>query len=150
MGGLMRRIVFPFGLPYTGPADETGKQVARLLLSENESRDRLCEGVFQSDDDDAAGRVLNAFHLVLQSATAEQAIRNALKETVNPANYESLVKRAVESGVITEEQATLVRMAQQATAAAIAVDDFPRRDIERFIDPAFRPAVVDPAVVNAD
>ena len=50
---------------------------------------------------------------------------NALKESVNIENYEGLVKRATESGVITEEQATMVRMAQQASAKVIAVDEFP-------------------------
>jgi hypothetical protein len=32
--------------------------------------------------------------------------------------------------VITEEQATRVRLAQEATALVIAVDDFPREKIE--------------------
>jgi hypothetical protein len=32
---------------------------------------------------------------------------------------------------VTEEQATLVRLAQEAGRAAIAVDDFPRSAVER-------------------
>ena len=98
--------------------------MAGILLSENESRDRLTEGVFISDRDDATGRVNRAFHLVLEAASAEQAIRNALGEAVNFENYEGLVKRATESGVITEEQARMVRLAQRATRSVIAVDDF--------------------------
>ena len=46
---------------------------------------------------------------------------------MNFVNYERLVKRATESGVITEEQATSVRLAQQASALVIAVDEFPAR-----------------------
>ena len=125
LGGLARLIVFPFGLPYPGPTDKTVKAVAAILLSENDSRDRLTDGVFISDRDDASGRVSKAFHLVLEAAPAERAIKNALKQTVNFENYEDLVKRATESGVITEEQATMVRLAQQATRAVISVDDFP-------------------------
>lgn len=125
LGGLARLMVFPFGLPHPGPSDKTVKAVAGILLSENESRDRLTEGVFISDRDDATGRVSKAFHLVLEAAPAERAIKNALKESVNFENYEGLVKRATESGVITEEQATMVRLAQQASEAVIAVDDFP-------------------------
>ena len=94
------------------------------MLDENESRDRLVDGVFVSDRDDATGRVNKAFHLVLDAAPAEQAIRYALGEAVNFVNYEALVKRATESGVITEEQATTVRLAQKATALVNAVDDF--------------------------
>jgi acyl-CoA dehydrogenase len=129
---IVRLIVFPFGLPYSGPNDKTVKAVAKILLSENESRDRLVDGVFISDRADATGRVNKAFHLVLESEPAERAIKNALKESVNFENYEGLVKRATESGVITEEQATMVRLAQQASARVIAVDDFPPEQIGGF------------------
>jgi acyl-CoA dehydrogenase len=127
VGRIVKLIVFPLGLPYSRPSDKTGKAVAQILLSENSSRDRLTDGVFISDRDDATGRVNNAFHLVLEAGPAEQAIKNALKESVNFVNYERLVKRATESGVITEEQATSVRLAQQASALVIAVDEFPAR-----------------------
>ena len=125
LGTVVRKFLFPLGLPYNGPTDKTVKAVARLLLDENESRDRLINGVFISDRDDATGRVNKAFHLVLEAAPAERAIKNAFEQAVNFVNYESLVKRATESGVITEEQATTVRQAQEATARVIAVDDFP-------------------------
>ena len=143
IGTLAKWIVFPFGMPYHQPSDRTGKEVARLLMSENDSRERLISGVYISDEDDACGRVHNAFHLVLTSANAENAIRNALKEPVTYANYQRLVQRAVESGVITEEQATLVRLAQQASRAVIEVDEFPRSEIEKATEPAFQ------AVVNS-
>ena len=130
VGSLIKWIVFPLGMPYSPPSDSVGKAVARLLLSENESRDRLVSGVYISDNDDAAGKIHSAFHLLLTSANAENAVRNALKEHVTWDNYKRLVKRAVESGVVTEEQATLVRLAQEAGRAAIAVDDFPRSNVE--------------------
>ena len=135
LGRLVRLIVFPFGLPHTGPSDKTVKAVAQLLLKEGESRDRLTDGVFISDRDDATGRVNKAFHLVLEAQAAERAIKNALKQSVNFENYEGLVKRATESGVITEEQATMVRLAQKASARVIAVDDFPREQVESPVTP---------------
>jgi len=130
LGRIVRLIVFPFGMPFSGPSDKTVKAVAKLLLNEGESRDRLIDGVFISDRDDASGRVNKAFHLVLEATPAERAIKNALKESVNFENYEGLVKRATESGVITEEQATMVRLAQQASAKVIAVDEFTREQVE--------------------
>jgi acyl-CoA dehydrogenase len=130
LGGLTRLIVFPFGRPYSGPSDKTVKAIAKILLNESDSRDRLIDGVFISDRDDATGRVNKAFHLVLASGPAERAIKNALKESVNFENYSGLVKRATDSGVITEEQATMVRLAQEASAGVIAVDEFPRERSE--------------------
>ncbi len=130
IGRLVKWIIFPLGTPYTPPSDRLGKAVASLLLTESESRDRLTAGVYISDLDDASGRVHTAFHLVINSANAENAVRNALKEPITYANYRELVQKAVESGVITEEQATLVRLAQEASRAVIEVDDFPRSVIE--------------------
>jgi acyl-CoA dehydrogenase len=145
LGRIVRLIVFPFGLPYSGPDDKTVKEVAKILLDESESRDRLTDGIFISDQDDATGRVNKAFHLVLEAAPAERAIKNALKESVNFENYEGLVKRATESGVITEEQATMVRLAQQASARVIAVDDFPQEKPDQSSDTIVIPEEVEPA-----
>ncbi|MGD9021464.1 MAG: acyl-CoA dehydrogenase, partial [Lysobacterales bacterium] len=119
LGSLVRLMTFPLGRPHAGPTDKTVKAVATLLLSESESRDRLTDGVFISDRDDATGRVNQAFHLVLEAAPAERAIRNALGKSVNFINFEQLVKRATESGVITEEQASMVRLAQKASARVV-------------------------------
>jgi acyl-CoA dehydrogenase len=130
MGRLVKWIIFPLGNPYAPPSDRLGKAVAGLLLTESESRDRLTAGVYISDEDDATGKVHTAFHLVINSANAENAVGNALKEPVTYANYRELVQKAVESGVITEEQATMVRLAQEASRAVIEVDDFPRSAIE--------------------
>ena len=140
VGRLARWIIFPLGNPYAPPADHTGKAVAQLLLSENASRDRLVEGVYISDEDDASGRVHRAFNLVLNSTHAENAIHNALKDPVTFDNYKSLVQKAVETGVITEEQATMVRLAQEASRAVIEVDEFSSSEVDSIGDVALRPA----------
>ena len=106
--------------------------MAQILLTENEARDRLVSGVYLSDQEDASGQVHTAFHLVLTATQAESAIRNALKEPVTWENHRELVQKAVESGVITEEQATTVRLAQEAARAVIEVDEFTRAEIEGF------------------
>lgn len=140
IGWLAKWLIFPLGSAYAQPSDSTGKDIARLLTTENASRDRLIAGVYMSDEDDASGRVHTAFHLVLMAARAESAVRNALKETVTFENYRRLVQKAVESGVITEEQATTVRLAQEAARAVIEVDEFTRAEIEGYEEAAFRPA----------
>jgi acyl-CoA dehydrogenase len=141
IGRLVKWVIFPLGLPYSRPSDRIAKSIARILQTENESRDRLVDGVYLSDQDDASGSVHTAFHLVLTANNAENAIRNALNEPVTFENHEELVQKAVESGVITEEQATTVRLAQQATRIVIDVDEFTRAEIEGYADPAFRPVV---------
>ena len=82
--------------------------------------------------DDASGRVHTAFHLVLTAAKAESAIRNALNQPVTYENHLDLVRKAVETGVITEEQATTVRLAQEAAREVIEVDEFSRAEVEGY------------------
>ena len=130
IGRLVKWLIFPYGSSFSPPSDRTVRRVSRILLSENRSRDRLVDGVYISDQEDASGRVHSAFHLVLTASRAESAIRNALNEPVTWENHRELVQKAVESGVITEEQATTVRLAQAATRAVIEVDDFSRAEIE--------------------
>jgi acyl-CoA dehydrogenase len=130
VGRVIKWIVFPYGSSYRPPSDSNGRDVADILTTENEARDRLVSGIYLSDQDDASGRVHTAFHLVLTASRAESAIRNALKEPVTWENHRELVQKAVESGVITEEQATTVRLAQEATRAVIEVDEFTRAEIE--------------------
>ena len=98
-------------------------------------------GVHLSDLEDATGKVHTAFHLVLTATRAENAIRNALKEPVTYENHRELVRKAVESGVITEEQATTVRLAQEATRAVVDVDEFTRAEVEGTAPAEPRPAV---------
>ena len=50
------------------------------------------------------------------------------------------MQKAVESGVITEEQATTVRLAQEATRAVVDVDEFTRAEIEGYDSPEPREA----------
>lgn len=136
LGRMIKWIIFPWGSSYKPPSDNTAKAVAQILLTENDARDRLVSGVYLSDQEDSSGQVHTAFHLVLTATQAESAIRNALKEPVTWENHQELVQKAVESGVITEEQATTVRLAQEAARAVIEVDEFTRAEIEGFEEPA--------------
>ena len=56
LGGILRLITFPLGQSYAKPTDHVGRKVARLLLTENASRDRLTDGVYISDANDAEAR----------------------------------------------------------------------------------------------
>ena len=140
LGRLIKWLVFPFGASYAAPSDRTVSSAAKLLQSECEARDRLVSGVYISDLEDACGKVHSAFHLVLTATRAENAIRNALKQPVTFENHRELVQKAVESGVITEEQATTVRLAQEATRAVVDVDEFTRAEIEGYDSPEPREA----------
>ncbi len=131
VGLLLRAMTLPFGRPYKKPNDGLGKAVARLILADTGARSRLTQGVFKSDNpEDAVGAVLDAFQKVLAASEAEEKLRKALGTGVDPNTYEALVTQGLADGVITEAEAGLVRVAQEASLDVIAVDDFPREYVE--------------------
>lgn len=140
VGGLVRFLTLPLGRPYAPPDDRLGTELAEAIQEDGALRARFKEGVYCcTDPEDATGMVENAFIKVLAAVEGERAVRNAFDENVDVNNYESLVKRALDSGVITEEQATRIREAQRAIAEAIAVDDFPPEIIQREITEPRKP-----------
>ncbi len=125
VGKLIRLVIFPFGLPYEGPRDTCGKHVARLLLTDCPSRDRLMEGMYISDKDDATGLLMQAFAADRKAVVPERALKNAFKEAVGITNYEALIERGLATSIITQDQAELVRTAQELAIKVISVDEFP-------------------------
>ena len=124
-------MTLPFGRPYKKPNDGLGKAVARLILSDTGARARLTQGVFECrNPDDAVGVVLDAFDKVLAASDAEDKLRKALGIAVDPNTYEELVTQGLADGVISQEEARLVRAAEEASLRVIAVDDFPREYVE--------------------
>jgi len=125
LAGLSRFIIFPRGRQYAPPSDYLGKRVARSLLSDNATRDRLIAGTFHSEAEDAVGLLEKAFLAVLETADAEKRLRAAFKEVATPANCEALTRRGVEQQVISAEEAERICRAQALTQRVIDVDDFP-------------------------
>ena len=124
LGPLVRFLCFPLGRRNHPADDRTGQTIARQLLSKSATRERLIKGAFMSDQEDGVGIVLKAFDAVLKAEPAEHAIRNALKAVPNPNNVRALSARAVDAGIITEEQAADLIRAQELSARVIAVDEF--------------------------
>ena len=124
MGRLLRAWAFPFGRVHEPADDRTGQRIAELLMSHNPSRDRLLGDVFRPVDGVGAAVALKAFDAMLAAEEAERAVVNGLKRMPTPINVEGLAKKAVEAGLITDEQARTLIQAQKLAGELIAVDDF--------------------------
>jgi acyl-CoA dehydrogenase len=98
------------------PSDRLSAEVAQLLQSQNESRDRLTADIYlPQDTSQALGRLEHALDLVLQTAE----IHRKLKAAQAPSS-----RHGVETGVITPAQAALYETAQAARLDAVQVDSF--------------------------
>ena len=126
IAGLLAGMVFPFGRSDSLPSGKLIHQAAAILLTESATRDRLTQGIFINDNpNDATGRIEVAFKAVLAAAPVEAKIRTAQKQKTLPkGNPATLIKDALTKNIITEHEATLLTLADQARLAAITVDDF--------------------------
>ncbi len=129
LGHVIRIMCFPWGRRYHAVTDQVGHRIARQLLTDSATRARLTGDVYLPKEADGVGVVLQAFDAVLKAEPAEYAIRNALKAVPNPLNVHALVRRAVEAGVISEDQGSELILAQELSAQVIAVDEFSPDDL---------------------
>lgn len=123
---LVRALIFPNGKPYAPPDDSVIRNAAAILLSENESRDRLTRGIYINDRaGDPTGRIERAFTAVLNAQEAEAKVNKARRSgQLDSSATASLAEQALALKVIDEAEATLIAEARQATLDAISVDEF--------------------------
>ena len=110
------------------PSDKLGSQVARAMQIPGAHRDRLTDGVYLPDPSDMNEHLSvleHAFRLSVQSESVARKIRDAVKSGRLPKDIPSrLLTKAVESGVISREEADLVADTEKARSEAVAVDSF--------------------------
>ncbi len=138
--GLYQNMGFPFRGPIAlwsrmnvlsrMPSDEIGAQVARILQTPGAQRDALTRGIFiPGDVNEALGRLENAFELVSRADVIMKKIYGAVKAgTLQKDKPQKLVAKAVETGLITTEEAQLLAKAQAAREDAIQVDAFTQEE----------------------
>jgi acyl-CoA dehydrogenase len=127
------------------PSDVVGHRVAAALQVPGETRDRLLAGVHvPATTDRPLGRLEHALVVCTQADAVTRRLREAVKAgrlTRRPPAQ--LVADGVAEGVISAEEAELLRTAEAARADAIAVDSF---DLEEY----FRSAVIPREVSSGD
>jgi acyl-CoA dehydrogenase len=128
VGALLRPFVLPLGRRWMGASDRLGHEVARLLLSPSDTRDRLTSGLFiRLSEDDPLGLMELALEKVIIAEPVERKLEQAFGGSISNGTVEAMLQRGLTERVINEFEAETVREAMAITAAAIAVDDFPGR-----------------------
>ena len=126
VGAVMRPFVLPLGRRHKGASDQLGHEVAKLLLSPSETRDRLTAGLFiDMNEDDPMGLMEVALEKVIAAEPVERKLAKAFGASINSENMEAVLKRGIAEGAINELEAETMREAMAITTKAIAVDDFP-------------------------
>jgi acyl-CoA dehydrogenase len=119
---LLRLILQPFGARDTGPTDANVHQCAQLILEPSAARERLTAGLYHVDDDRGLARLEKAFALVAAADGIDRRMRAArIKDW----------REAVKRGVITASEGERIRVAEEAVAKVVEVDDFAPEELSR-------------------
>jgi acyl-CoA dehydrogenase len=123
---LMRILVFPLGRHRRPASDVENYHFARAVLKPGPFRDRLTAGTYVSmDPKDVTGVLEDALLKVTRAEDIEAKFIRAIKKGVIERRLDrDAITDAVDAQVLTEAEAAMLRLADQATDRVIKVDDF--------------------------
>ncbi len=123
---LLRIVVFPLGARLQPPNDRLGAALARGLLEDREVRLCLTRDIYvPSSDEPGLGRLEAALDQTVEALAVETRIRDAIRAgKLDRAPGDVLLDRAVEAGIITEEDRRKVQAADEVRDEVIQVDSF--------------------------
>jgi acyl-CoA dehydrogenase len=134
----LRLLVFPTGRTFSAPSDLLARRVVELLISPSETRDRLCAGIYRTvRDDNPLGLLQEAMELSVKLTGLEKTLRRGVKDgLVTAPDYATQLAQAVESGVLTSEEADQLRELDEKVMNLIHVDEFEPGAFARRSEPA--------------
>lgn len=125
LGWVLRAIVMPFGKTFARPGDKLDHQIAQILQTPCDSRDRLGKGQFLSrEESNPLGMLEQALDDILAAEPLYDRVCKAAKERFPFMQLDKLAVKGLELGVLSEQEAELMRRAEEGRLRTINVDDF--------------------------
>jgi len=126
VGWLLWALIFPLGRRAQAPSDRLGRRAASLLMTPNEARDRLAEGVFTTPTaTNPAGRIDSYLPAVVLAEPVERKFLKALKSSgIESLTFAEQLEEGVREGWITADERRQLEELREMTVDAISVDDF--------------------------
>jgi acyl-CoA dehydrogenase len=133
MAGLLRVLVFPRGRMYSAPDDELGQNIVRLITHATETRDRLCAGIYCTDE---AGSPLGQLQRALVMAEKVQPLEERLRESIRNGLIKASdpveqIELAQQQGILNAVEADQLRRFDELVMEIVSVDDFDPSEIAR-------------------
>lgn len=126
VGWLMWVLIFPWGRRAEAPGDRLGHRVAALLMSPNDARDRLAQGVFLTPcPGNPGGRIDSYLAKAIAAEPVERKFLKALKNSASAAlDFNAQLDEGVRQGWISADERRQLEELRELTIDAISVDDF--------------------------
>jgi len=115
------------------PSDKLGHKVAQAMQVPGELRDRLTEGIFVTDStDEAIGKYEHALQLIVKTWPVYKKLYKATKAREIPkAHVLDQIEPALSKGIISQDEADLVKKTEEARNDAIQVDEFTLEEYDK-------------------
>jgi acyl-CoA dehydrogenase len=127
IGWILRAIIFPLGRRHSKPSDQIGQQIATLMMIPGEARDRLIDGIYNTQNpSDPTGRVEYALSMTLQAEPIEKRLRDAGLTCPYNQTYKKWVAELYKKGLVSDHDESVLQESHHAVREAIRVDDFPQ------------------------
>jgi acyl-CoA dehydrogenase len=128
---LMRALVFPIGRWNSPPSDRMGHKVAALLLSPSETRGRLTEGVYKTDEPGNPIGIINAtLASVIRAEPIERKLLKAIRSgKIAAQDRQQQLDEAIKIKLINKADRELIDKTRAAVAEIIAVDEFDSEEL---------------------
>ncbi|CTP90288.1 acyl-CoA dehydrogenase [Xanthomonas graminis] len=126
VGWLMWALIFPWGRRAEAPGDRLGHRVAALLMTPNEARDRLGQGVFLTPcENNPGGRIASYLTKAVLAEPVERKFLKALKSKgIEALDFAAQLDEAVREGVLSADERRQLEELREITMDTISVDDF--------------------------
>ncbi len=115
---LLRFFIQPFGRHRRGPSDHVTDKCADIITNPSAARDRLTVDLFHPTEMDGSNGIA-----LVERAFAMTVDVQPIRDRMHAARVRD-IDQAVKQGTITADEATKLKAAAEAAAAAIAVNDF--------------------------
>jgi acyl-CoA dehydrogenase len=131
VGWLLWALVFPWGRRAEAPSDRLGHRVAALLMTPNEARDRLGNGVFLTPcENNPGGRIDSYLAKAILAEPVERKFLKALKNSdIEALDFASQLDEGVRENWITAEERQQLEELRAITLETITVDDFDTHEL---------------------
>ncbi|MBA5238244.1 acyl-CoA dehydrogenase [Pectobacterium aroidearum] len=125
VAGLLTFIIFPLGLRCPAPSDRLDHEVAKILQTPSETRNRLGRGQYLvASEHNPVGLLEEALLDIIAAEPIYQRLAKASNKPLPFMRLDQLAEQALVEGQITAEEAAILTKAEASRLRSINVDDF--------------------------
>lgn len=130
LGKMLRLIIMPFGRIRKAPSDKLDSQIAQILQTPSGTRSRIGRHqYFAASEFNAVGKIEQALHVILEAEPIFDKVCKAVQQRRPFLRLDLVAELGLEKGLITSEEAQLLRDAEEHRLYVINVDDFDPQEL---------------------